>query len=318
VVVGASVTRPITLTVDNGYRVTAGSGAGINPPFSFALGTCGAGGGFVGPGTCTIQETFAPTTAGAAGGTLTVSECPVAGGGCLGIDVALNGHGISVLSIATASLPNGVIGVPYSATLQTNGGTPPATWSITAGALPLGLTLDPVTGSITGTPAAPVGQGSNAPNGTGVFAFTVSATDAGLPAHQTATRALSITILSTADLALELDAPKQAKTSKTLTFTLTVQNLGPHAAGAIVTDALPPQTTFVSAETKDGTCAASAGMVTCTLNPLAAGKQAKIKITVEAPPIAGSISNTASVAVSGSAIDPVPANNSAAVTVQVK
>ena len=99
VVVGATVNRTITLTVDGGYRVTSGSGGGITLPFSFALNTCGADGGFVGPGTCTIQESYAPTAAGASTGTLTVSECPVAGGGCLGIDVSLSGNAISPLLI---------------------------------------------------------------------------------------------------------------------------------------------------------------------------------------------------------------------------
>ncbi len=314
VVVGSTSTRAITLTVDNGYRVTLGSGAGINPPFSLALDSCGAGGGFVGPGTCTIQETFAPTSATSASGTLTVSECPVAGGTCLGIDVSLAGRGIALLSITTASLPSGVIGTPYPATtLQTSGGTPPVAWSIVGGALPSGLTLDPSTGEISGTPTT----------STGVFAFTVAATDAGLPSHQIATRALSITILKRADLFLDLDAPKQIKGKKTtVSFSIKVRNFGPDAAGAIVTDVLPAQTTFVSAETKYGTCTTpavgSTGTVTCTLNPLAVGSQAKIDITVEVMPGATSISNTASVAASGDAVDQVPGNNTATVTVQIK
>ena len=41
----------------------------------------------------------------------------------------------------TGSLPNAIVGVPYSQTLQASGGIPPYTYAITAGALPAGLTL---------------------------------------------------------------------------------------------------------------------------------------------------------------------------------
>jgi Putative Ig domain len=61
------------------------------------------------------------------------------------------------LSILTASpIPAGTTGVPYNITLAPAGGTPPYTWSLTSGspALPNGLTLDPSTGNIVGSPTA--------------------------------------------------------------------------------------------------------------------------------------------------------------------
>ena len=57
-------------------------------------------------------------------------------------------------AITTTTLPGGTAGTLYQATLQATGGTAPLNWSI-APALPAGLTLDPATGAITGTPAAP-------------------------------------------------------------------------------------------------------------------------------------------------------------------
>lgn len=51
----------------------------------------------------------------------------------------------------TTSLPDGVVGEPYSATLQATGGSGTYTWSIAAGALPAGLTLDAAAGVISGT-----------------------------------------------------------------------------------------------------------------------------------------------------------------------
>ena len=61
----------------------------------------------------------------------------------------------ATLVITTASLPNGEVGAPYSATLAATGGVGPYTWSLVTGSLD-GLTLNAATGAITGTPTAPV------------------------------------------------------------------------------------------------------------------------------------------------------------------
>ncbi len=93
-------------------------------------------------------------------------------------------NGSSPLTITTASLANGTVGVAYSAGLSATGGTSPYTWAITVGALPSGLNLAPNTGAISGTPAVAAAGTTN---------FTVQVTDANL---QTATKALSITVNS--------------------------------------------------------------------------------------------------------------------------
>jgi hypothetical protein len=61
---------------------------------------------------------------------------------------ALPGAGLSL----TCSSTSGQAGVAYSSFLVATGGTPPYTYSISAGSLPPGLTLNPSTGAITGTP----------------------------------------------------------------------------------------------------------------------------------------------------------------------
>ncbi len=70
------------------------------------------------------------------------------------------------LTITTNSLPDGKVGLSYTApALSATGGTPPYTWSIIAGALPSGLTLA-TNGVISGTPTV-----------SGIFNFTVRVTD---------------------------------------------------------------------------------------------------------------------------------------------
>jgi hypothetical protein len=56
-------------------------------------------------------------------------------------------------SITTASLPDGIIGVPYYQVLSASG-TTPLIWSVAAGSLPGWASLNPLTGEIAGTPNA--------------------------------------------------------------------------------------------------------------------------------------------------------------------
>lgn len=59
------------------------------------------------------------------------------------------------------------VGDPVSVQFLASGGEGPYTYSVSSGALPAGLALNPTTGALSGTPAA-----------AGAFAFSVSATDA--------------------------------------------------------------------------------------------------------------------------------------------
>jgi len=58
----------------------------------------------------------------------------------------------TTLQITTTSLPGATVGASYSATLAATGGTAPFTWS--AAGVPAGLSLNPQTGEISGTPAS--------------------------------------------------------------------------------------------------------------------------------------------------------------------
>jgi hypothetical protein len=54
----------------------------------------------------------------------------------------------TTLTVETTSLASTRIGEPYSAALRATGGSGMYRWSITAGALPAGLTLDAALGAI--------------------------------------------------------------------------------------------------------------------------------------------------------------------------
>ena len=90
---------------------------------------------------------------------------------------------VAPLVISTAPLPTGTFNRPYSASLQTVGGTAPFTWSLIAGSLPSGVTLNASTGQISG----------NYPAGVGTFPVTIQVRDSSSPAR-TATVDLSIVI----------------------------------------------------------------------------------------------------------------------------
>ncbi len=74
------------------------------------------------------------------------------------------------IAITPTTLTTGLVGTAYSQTLSASGGAASYTgWTVTSGTLPAGLTLNPTSGVISGTPTA-----SNGAGGT----FTVRVTDA--------------------------------------------------------------------------------------------------------------------------------------------
>jgi hypothetical protein len=89
---------------------------------------------------------------------------------------------IGRLLIATSRLPAARPNLPYRVRLGLEGGTPPYTWVLSSGSVPAGLSFNPATHEITGTPTTE-----------GTSSFTVKVTDTGPPV-QTASRALSLTI----------------------------------------------------------------------------------------------------------------------------
>jgi hypothetical protein len=73
----------------------------------------------------------------------------------------------STLAIECDNPPVGIVGTLYVHEFPASSGTPPYEFLVTFGSLPPGLTLDPVTGIVSGTPT-----------GNGTFPFTIQVTDA--------------------------------------------------------------------------------------------------------------------------------------------
>jgi hypothetical protein len=114
------------------------------------------------------------------------------------------GAPVSITSLSP--LPAGTVGTPYSTTLAASGGTTALSWSVVSGALPVGVTLNPSTGQLSGTPTTP-----------GASTFTIRVRDSGTP-QQSDQKLFNLTITPVSD------------------GTLTVSNAPPDVGGTFVAD----------------------------------------------------------------------------------
>ncbi len=153
---------------------TAGGSPG---PYSYVLtGALPAGVSFSGN---TLSGT--PTTPGSYPITVTATDTSLTGAGApfsITQNYTLNVPAPAIV-IAPATLPNTTAGLGYSQTISASGGPLPFAFTVTAGALPNGLTLDSG-GALSGTTTA-----------AGTFNFTVTATDVN---GQTASNAYTIVV----------------------------------------------------------------------------------------------------------------------------
>ena len=119
--------------------------------------------------------------------TITVRVTDSAGGTAT-TDLSLSIRQVGALRITTLSpLPAGTVGTAYSLTLAASDGIGALSWSVVSGALPAGITLNPSTGQLSGTPTM---QGTSL--------FTIRVQDSGSP-QQADQRVFEVTINSDSD-----------------------------------------------------------------------------------------------------------------------
>jgi large repetitive protein len=106
------------------------------------------------------------------------------------------------ISITTTTVPNGTVNTAYSAAIATSGGCAPATWTISSGTLPPGVTIKasnkPISLSLTGTPTSAA-----------TYSFTLKVKGCG---GGTATKSYTVVIQAAANHVVDLNW--QASTSQ--------------------------------------------------------------------------------------------------------
>jgi hypothetical protein len=128
-----------------------------------------------------------PTTSGTSELTVTVTDAG-APAATASKSISITSAARTALSVTSTILPTATAGQQYETLLNSTGGTRPVTWKLESGSLPPGLSLDPETGTIAGTPSA-----------SGQAKVTVRATDAAEPA-QSATATVTLTTVPESEL----------------------------------------------------------------------------------------------------------------------
>jgi hypothetical protein len=129
------------------------------------------------------------------------------------------------------TLPPATAGIAYSNTIQTTGGTGTLTWSITAGALPPGLSLGLNSGTVSGTPTT-----------AGNYSFTVQVTDSASPANVASQAFTSKVLIFLSDSAPPTINTTLPPATAGITYSNTIQTTGGTAplTWSITSGALPP------------------------------------------------------------------------------
>ncbi|MHB8484453.1 MAG: Ig domain-containing protein [Candidatus Acidiferrales bacterium] len=158
----------------------------------------------------------------------------------------------SSLKIVNTSLPAGQVGVAYQASNTASGGTSPYTWSITSGALPVGLTLSASSGAISGKPSV-----------SGSSTFMVKVSDA---ASNWAQQSLSIQIGATTSpsSALKITTTSLLAGAVGQGYSTTMQATGgtPGYSWSIASGSFPPGLQFDSTSGAIGGVPTMAGQYT--------------------------------------------------------
>ncbi len=232
------------------------------------------------------------------------SPDPVVAGEGLTYTLVLSNQGPSDASgvVVTDTLPEEVV---YSTANPSPDGTDPLVWDL--GSLAAGT-------SQTLTVVVSVDAGAVGP----LSSQAAVSSQTSDPAFGNNSAVELTTVTTQADLGIEMAVfPDPVLAGETITYSLTISNLGPSDAISVsVTDTLPAGVTFIISQPVSIPCRDTSGVLVCDVGGIPAHGSTKIDILAQVSSSSiGPIQNIAGV--SGAETDPQLGNNSAARTITV-
>ena len=259
-------------TVGTAYSADL-SAAGGTTPYTFTA--TGLPSGLSVSSSGAISGTPAQTVAGTASVTVTVTDAgqPQQSASAT-FSLTVGTATSNGLTITTTSLPGGTIGAPYNATIGTSGGNSPFTFSATG--LPSGLSIDSITGTISGTPQGPAATAN----------VSIAVTDR---KNATATANLSLVIAAAQSGTLAISTTSLPSATVGASYSGTVQATGGAAPYAFNATGLPNGFTInASSGTITGTATQSevgTAAITVTVldstQPTAETASANLSLTID-------------------------------------
>jgi hypothetical protein len=225
----------VTVTDANAATATASFSITVNPPAPSLGSVAPASGPTAGGTTVTITGTnltgaTSVTFAGTAATAFTVNSAttitavtPAHAAGAVNVVVTTAGGPgtgtnaytfVTALNLSSTPSANTHIGQNYSQANTTSGGTTPYTYTISAGSLPAGTTLNAATGLVSGTLTT-----------AGNFSYTVKVTDSS-PVQQTTTQTVSGSITSGITTTSVSSSLNPSQVGQSVTFKATVTGSG--------------------------------------------------------------------------------------------
>src|ERR1035438_1637038 len=168
------------------------------------------------------------------------------------------------------TLPSGVVSVPYSQTLSATGGTAPYIWFLSGGALPAGLALNNISGTIGGTPY-----------NSGTFQFTASVVDVAL---LSVTEDLTITI-NPAALGITTSSLPAGTVGVAYSQALAASGGSPPYSWSVASGTLPAGLSLAAGGTLSGTpgTAGPSSFTVQVTDSASASSTAALSITINPP-----------------------------------
>ena len=157
-------TRQVLATNSGGGVLSWTAAPTVSGNAAFSAGATACGDTLAAGQSCVTDVTFTPTTTGTFNGTLTFTSALANSPH----QVSLVGTAFNPVSLAAATLPEATVGEAYSFDFKpllnvSNEASPDrslATWNVLSGTLPAGLSVNSVTGVLSGTPSSPTAGAS--------------------------------------------------------------------------------------------------------------------------------------------------------------